>query len=451
MARFLVGTIPVIGHVNPALPIARTLVERGHDVWWYTGKAFQTKVEAIGAHFVPIKTGFDLTDPTSLLTELLAKQNSLTGLAQFKFGFKYLFGDSAVAQVKDYLEILKQFPADVMLADVCFLGAAWTHEQGGPAWATLGVTPLAITSNDTAPFGLAMPPATSVLGRLRNNCLNWLFQQILAKDLTVYLNTLRASLGLPPDSQFFFDSVVSPYLYLQTTVSGFEYPRRNLPPQLHFIGPVLTEPPTEFVPPRWWNDLKSSKPVVHVTQGTVATEASDLLIPTLQALAEEEVLVVATTGGQPIDAIALDSLPANVRLEPFIPHSCLLPHVDVMVTNGGYNGTHMALAFGVPMVAAGQTEEKPEVCARIAWSQVGIDLRTKTPTPTQIRTAVKQMLSEPHYRENAQGLQAEIARCNTVSLAIDLLEQLAMTKEPVIAQQPDLLFINSIGSGLAFK
>ncbi len=34
MPRFLIGTIPLVGHVNPALPIARQLVNRGHEVWW---------------------------------------------------------------------------------------------------------------------------------------------------------------------------------------------------------------------------------------------------------------------------------------------------------------------------------------------------------------------------------------------------------------------------------
>ncbi len=28
MARFLIGTMPAFGHVNPTLPIARKLVER---------------------------------------------------------------------------------------------------------------------------------------------------------------------------------------------------------------------------------------------------------------------------------------------------------------------------------------------------------------------------------------------------------------------------------------
>jgi UDP:flavonoid glycosyltransferase YjiC (YdhE family) len=66
MARFLIGTIPLVGHVNPALPIARQLVERGHEVWWYTGKNFQSKVEATGARFVPIRTGLDFYDPKNI-------------------------------------------------------------------------------------------------------------------------------------------------------------------------------------------------------------------------------------------------------------------------------------------------------------------------------------------------------------------------------------------------
>ena len=34
MSRFLISTVPVAGHVNPGLPIARVLVERGHEVRW---------------------------------------------------------------------------------------------------------------------------------------------------------------------------------------------------------------------------------------------------------------------------------------------------------------------------------------------------------------------------------------------------------------------------------
>jgi MGT family glycosyltransferase len=424
MARFLIGTIPLVGHINPALPIARQLVKRGHEVWWYTGKNFQSKVEATGAHFVPIRTGLDFYDPKNI-------PQNLKGLAHLKYAFKHSFADSAVGQVKDLTDILREFPADVLLSDVCFLGASWVHEKGGPPWAAFGITALSVISNDTAPFGLGMLPDASRFGRLRNRCLNWVFHQGLFRDVTVYINTVRANIGLPPYQKSFFDAVVSPFLFLQGTVPAFEYPRSNLPSQVHFIGPYLPEPPASFTPPLWWDDLKSGIPVIHVTQGTVATEVDNLIVPTLQAFADEEVLVVAATGGQPIDSIKLTPLPANARIESFIPYYHLLPHVDVMVTNGGYNGVQAALAFGVPLVAAGQTEEKPEICARVEWAGVGINLKTKTPTPTQIKSAVKKILESPHYRQKAQLIQADIARYDTPTLSAKLLEQLAATKQPV--------------------
>lgn len=435
MARFLIGTVAVAGHVNPALPIARKLVERGHEVWWYTGKAFKSKIEATGARYVPILTGFDLSDPESPPKFLQEQRQRFQGIVQLKFDLKHFFIDPAVGQVKDYTDILREFPADVLLSDPFFLGASWVHEQGGPPWAEFGVTVLPISSRDTAPFGLGFAPAVSAVGRLRNACLNWVFQRVVFRDITTYINQVRASIELPPSPKGFFETI-SPFLYLEGTVPGFEYPRSDLPPQVHFIGSSLPDPPINFMPPSWWDDLQGGKPIIHVTQGTIATNPKDLIVPTLQALADEDVLVIATTGGQPIENIQLTPYPANARIEPFIPHSYLLPHVDVMVTNGGFNGVQIALANGIPLVVAGKTEDKPEVCARVQWTGVGINLKTKTPTPRHIKDAVKEILSSPSYRQNAQGLKAEIARYDAPTLSVVLLEQLADTKQPVFAQSP---------------
>ena len=432
MARFLIGTIPAVGHVNPAVPIARKLVERGHQVWWYTGKNFQSKVEATGARHIPIRTGADFSDLNTLPDAWLKTRDSLAGLALFKFYLKHAFIDGAVAQFKDLSEILKEFPADVIVADSYFLGASWIYEKGGPPWAAFGISGLAFSSFDTAPFGLGIEPDPSRKGRLRNSCLNWVFNRVIFNDVTVYLDRMRGSIGLINDYKGFSDATLSPFLYLQGSIPAFEYPRNELPPQVHFIGAFLPDKPGEFAPPVWWDELKKGKPVIHVTQGTVATKADDLIVPTIKALADEDVLVVVTTGGEPIESIKLDAIPKNVRIEKFISHYHLLPHVDVMVTNGGYNGVQMALANGVPLVAAGQTEDKPEVCARVQWSGVGINLKTKSPTPTQIKEAVKQILSSSSYRQKGQLIQAEIARHDAPTLAVKLLEELAATKQPVL-------------------
>jgi UDP:flavonoid glycosyltransferase YjiC (YdhE family) len=47
----------------------------------------------------------------------------------------------------------------------------------------------------------------------------------------------------------------------------------------------------------WWADLDETQPVVNVIQGTIANiDYGQAIAPTLRALAEEDVLVVVTTG-----------------------------------------------------------------------------------------------------------------------------------------------------------
>jgi UDP:flavonoid glycosyltransferase YjiC (YdhE family) len=214
-------------------------------------------------------------------------------------------------------------------------------------------------------------------------------------------------------------------VYLQATVQGFEYPRTDLPGSIRFVGPILTPPSTAFDPPGWWDELADGRPVVHVTQGTLDNaDLSRILGPTMEALAGDNVLVVATTGG-PDPAPLRPTLPANVRLERFIPHDLLLPQVDVMVTNGGYGGVQQALAHGVPLVVAGDSEDKPEVAARVRWSGVGVDLRTGRPAPARLATAVRRVLEQPSFRTRATALQIEIAQTDALETIADVLVELA--------------------------
>lgn len=41
MSRFLFATMPIVGHVAPIAPVARKLINRGHEVTWYTFEALQ--------------------------------------------------------------------------------------------------------------------------------------------------------------------------------------------------------------------------------------------------------------------------------------------------------------------------------------------------------------------------------------------------------------------------
>jgi hypothetical protein len=65
------------------------------------------------------------------------------------------------------------------------------------------------------------------------------------------------------------------------------------------------------------------------------------------------------------------------------------------VTNGGYGGVQYTLRYGVPIVATGGKEDKPEVGARVAWSGVGRRIRTERPTPRALRRDILAVLDQP--------------------------------------------------------
>ncbi|HLL54705.1 MAG TPA: glycosyltransferase, partial [Myxococcaceae bacterium] len=373
MARFLFATIPFTGHVMPGLPIARALVARGHEVRWYTGGYFKTKVEAAGAVHVPMRAARDFDDLR--VNEVFPERAGLSDLGQLKFDLSRIFTDQAPGELADLEAYQREWPADVVVCDTAFLGAALLQEKQGVPWAAFGITAMTVASRDTAPFGLGVLPSGSTLGRLRNRVLTALVNGLLFRDVNANVDRVWKQLGLPPRNQAIFDVPLSPFLYLQGTVPSFEYPRGDLPPHVHFIGPFIPEPPREWTPPSWWPELLQEKrPVVHVTQGTLATDSFELILSTLDALAGEDVFVVAATGGKPVEALGRSTLPANARVERFIPYAHLLPRVSAMITNCGYGGVQLALAHGVPLIGAGTTEEKPEIANRIAWSGVGLNL-----------------------------------------------------------------------------
>jgi UDP:flavonoid glycosyltransferase YjiC (YdhE family) len=191
-------------------------------------------------------------------------------------------------------------------------------------------------------------------------------------------------------------------------VPGFEYPLRHPRPNIRFVGPLSRTTRSGVATPAWWKDLDGGRPLVHVTQGTIANDdVSQLILPTIEGLADEDVLVVVSTGGRPVDSIP-GPFPANVRVAEYLPYDRLFPRLSAFVTNGGYGGLHYALEHGVPIVAAGTTEDKLETTARVAWSGAGVNLRTESPEPAAVRDAVLRVLSVPGYRLAAERIGAEI-------------------------------------------
>src|SRR5580700_4923558 len=423
--KILIASTPATGHLNPLLAITRILLAEGHEITFLTGSAFRARIESSGAKFVSLPMGADLAgrDLLSLAPEL---KDIPPGLEWLRVAIERIFVDAVPAEHQSLLQALQECQADVIVGDDMFFGVLpmlLGARSKRPPVVLCGTSFLHLAREDGAPNFLGLPPATTDEQRRQYADLAREYDQAVDQPALLCLNGILKTLGVGPLSVPLFHSVVElADAYMQLSAPRFEFPRQ-IPPSVHFVGtPPIIPGQAPLLP--WAHELDGSRKVVLVTQGTVANHNFELLIaPTLAALANEpDVLVVATAGGRPIEAIP-GTVPSNARIASFLPFEWLLPRVDVLVTNGGYGSVNQAMSFGIPLVTAGMTEDKADVNARVAWSGVGVNLATNEPTPEALRAAVRTVLDRPAYRMRASQMANEFARIDTRSEILSIISE----------------------------
>jgi MGT family glycosyltransferase len=431
--KILIASTPATGHLNPLLAIGRVLIAEGHELAFLSGSVLRGRIEAIGAkfHALPEGADYDLRDFDSVAPEL---KTIAPGPDWLRVALERVFVDTIPAQHEGLQQVLRGFPADVVIGDDMLFGVLpmlLGPRSKRPPIALCGTSFLHWQREDGAPHFAGLPPATTKEQSDDYAAIYREHDRLIYQPVADRLNRSLQKLGVGPLSMNMFDSVVDlADAYLQLTVPSFEFPR-DLPPSVHFVGtpPII---PNQVPPPSWAHELDGSRKVVLVTQGTLANHNFGLLIaPTLAALANEpDLLVIATAGGRPVEAIP-GPIPANARLAQYLPFEWVLPKTDVFVTNGGYGSVNQALSFGIPLVAAGLTEDKADVNARVAWSGVGINLATNEPTPQALRQAVRTVLDKPNYRSRAARMADEFSGIDTRSEVLGIIGKLAHSSTEV--------------------
>ncbi|POR35566.1 4'-demethylrebeccamycin synthase [Tolypocladium paradoxum] len=423
--KFLLHSHFPAGHAYPMQAVAQALVARGHDVVWLTSADNEARVRAAGAAFVATQAIASVDAP-------LMRENA-TGL--FDTRHRRL-GRRMEAQVADYRAVLEGFRPDVLLVDVLPHGARALHELGEmPVYATLGVIPLySSTSNAPLPGSGECPP-TSWLGVLVNamrQALNrWVVFPLLLRPV---INHQRASLGLrglpygEPQEYFAY----SPHLHLQASSRTLEFSQDPRPAQHRYhtayVGPLVTcirPAATSNDLPTWWPEVVSHERVIGITQGTLAMDPTSLIVPSVKALQDEPGTLLLVVSPHTKEIESRTGNPSNVRLAEWLPYHLLLPQLRLLITNGGYGSITQALSHKVPLLCAGQSEDKRDTAARVVWAGVGIDLKTDTPSPDQVRVAARQILNDKGYQATAQRLGDELNSLGGSERACDCLEALA--------------------------
>ncbi|XP_003415961.2 UDP-glucuronosyltransferase 2B19-like isoform X4 [Loxodonta africana] len=193
-------------------------------------------------------------------------------------------------------------------------------------------------------------------------------------------------------------------IWLVRNYWDFQFPRPFLP-HFHFVGGLHCKPANPL--PKEIEEFVQSSGKHGVVVFTLGSMVSNLT--------EERANMIASALAQipqkvlwRFDGKRPDTLGPNTRLYKWIPQNDLLGHpkTKAFITHGGANGIYEAIYHGIPMVGIPLFADQPDNIAHMKVMGAAVRLNMDTMTSTDLFNALKTVIYDPSYKENAMRLSA---------------------------------------------
>jgi MGT family glycosyltransferase len=404
--RFLFTFSGGYGHFHPLVPLARALARAGHDVAFAVGRSLRPLVEAAGFAVFPLDVNVS-TDPE--YRQVKAQLHLMpTSLESELFAYPRLFcGIASRVRTPHLVAIARTWQPDMLIREAGEYSAVIAAEH-------LGLT------HATVSFAAALKSLA-----------------IFEREAAAYLDPVRRDWGLAPDPDL---TSLYRYLYLAYSPPSFSLqdvgmPVRAeaIPPTTHFVRPEVFDRADDESLPGWVVELPR-QPTIYITLGTEVNKEPEFYPSVLQTIVaglRDAPVNLIVTLGRDKDPADFGPQPANVHIERYIPQSLLLPHCNLMVMHGGSNSLLAALDIGLPMVAVPLIADQFFNAHNIHNLRLGQVVQESQLTLASIRAAVDEVLGNPAYRQAVGRLQAEMHALPGQQYAVELVERVAATGEPV--------------------
>jgi MGT family glycosyltransferase len=209
-------------------------------------------------------------------------------------------------------------------------------------------------------------------------------------------------------------------LVLHGTDTVFDPPPTHLPSHHQYVGPLLWEPAS--VMPSF---LAEPGPPWVLVSLSLAPQREEMRLArtALTALAAQPVRVLLTLSERhPRDE--LSPLPANARVEYYVPHAEVLKRSCLLVSHAGHGVVLKALCYGVPMVLVPWGRDQPGVAVRAEALGVAEVIPREALSDVLLSKAVATVLGAPRYQMEAQRHARRLQGQNPVDVACQAIEAL---------------------------
>jgi MGT family glycosyltransferase len=420
MTHFGVICPPYSGHLNPHAALGRELIGRGHQVTVLQISDLEFKVRSEGLGFWAI--GQSLYQPGSLAETFtqLAKLSEIEAL-QYSVDFcrhiTEIICQDAPAAVReagievlivDQLEPVGETIAEALkLPFVCVSCGQVIHRRA-----------------DVPPFFTPWSYQSNWWARSRNQ-IAYTILDYSCRSILQVINRFRRQWGLAPYPHIYASN--AQLAHISQEPAAFDFPIPDLPSHLHYVGPLRHPSPQSVSFPF---EQLTGKPLIYASLGSVQNTKQDVFHCIAEACQELDVQLVLTHGGG-MDQAAVAKLPGNPLVVEYAPQREVLARACLTITHGGLNTVMDSLSYGVPLVAIPITFEQPGNGARIRQIGVGEVIPVSRLKVERLRSTIRQVLTHPSYRDNAQKMQRAIAGAGGVQRAADIIEQVVNQASPV--------------------
>ena len=191
----------------------------------------------------------------------------------------------------------------------------------------------------------------------------------------------------------------------------------------HHIRAPIADCPPNTLSPDWIRHL-GRRPVVVATLGNTYNRTPGIFEAIIAALAREPIDLILMIGRNRRRE-DFGYVPANVRIEQYVPLSLLLLHADVTICHAGYNTIFTSVAAGTPLVLIPIDSDQPAGALRCTQLGLGLMLDSRQLRLEEVRDAVRQVLIDARYRRAVADFRRELEALPDAAHAASLLESVA--------------------------
>lgn len=416
MKALFVPFAPSLAHVSRCLAVADAWRLRGHTAIFAIGEERREMVRDAGFEARP-------------LPEVPGN------VFRSDRGWHWLTASYFDQNIKAERSILAGERPDVVVFDFRFTTAISAHLANLPSVSILhgNAIRLARQPGQTAQLLIGDSREARGVAALKIAIMQRLFPvgfSVMMRRVAHRLSSFLRAYGLPPvDSPF---QLLVGDAILVADIADFLPP--DLPSDHHIVGPLMW---AGWEQPAPWLMEGEAQPLIYVTMGSTV-EAQAALVTIIDGLCDAPYGVIISTGNLSLPSDL--QLPSHIRVFSIVPGAAVVRRSRMVFHHGGHETLMQALAAGVPSLMLPMNPDQVLVAQQAQALGVGHSLRRpgdlsfgastlRKLTPTQVRHEVDRLIADQECQMVCATLKRKIEAGNGASLAAQVLERIATSKE----------------------